>query len=276
MCTINILHARGINYPPEFVTSVIDFFDGDTKKAKFALYYLPSQKQKPINSGSLIACMRQALPDVSDEDLDLAFILGNFNFIEGIKLLKTPKSDRIPCENPAPSIPNFDKEEKLLEKLLPEYMRCPECHKMMCSFREPVILLPCKHTVCSCCARYACPICKQKIKKYNKNFLLATLLEKILNHERIDDCMECQICAEMFNQDRRKPVTLLPCGHSLCQSCLIHWNRYRCPFCRQIFNEKIDNQIIFQLSKDHLDIIKEMNERKRIFQKIFRARKHKG
>jgi len=242
------LGLPGIDYPPEFVTAVINFFNGDVKKAQAALQNLPSEEQKPANSGSMIACMRQAIPGVSDEDLELAFILAHYNFIEGIKLLQTPKSDRIPCENPPPSLPkSLDEEDKLLEAILPEEMRCPNCHKMMGLSREPFILFPCGHTVCSCCCRYVCPICKQKIKESGKNYITMNVIESMINHELIDQCMECQICIETYNSSTRKPVTMLPCGHTLCNSCLQLWGRSMCPFCRHRNCQRVDNHFFLQI-----------------------------
>ena len=240
------LDSHEIDYSPEFVTSVIDFFDGNVEKANYALQNLPPIEQKPSNTGSLIACMRQALPDVSYENLDLAFILAHFNFIEGIKLLQTPKNDRIPCEKPALSIPkSHDKEDKI-----PEEIKCPECHKIMDSSRKPVILFPCGHTVCSFCVKSNCPICKKSIQKKQKNFELLSAVEKFLKYESFDNCMVCQICYREMDSYQR-PITLLPCGHTLCHKCFNHWDRCICPFCRKFVEGETINHSILSIKEKY-------------------------
>ena len=56
--------------------------------------------------------------------------------------------------------------------------------------------------------------------------------------------MECKICFEHFNTSLRKPITLMFCGHSICQQCLNELKKQHekllCPACRkEVQNENI-------------------------------------
>ena len=62
---------------------------------------------------------------------------------------------------------------------------------------------------------------------------------------------ECELCIESFNQYDRRPFSLVPCGHTICLSCLNKIiNKTQCPFCRLETESKIPNwEIIKRLPK---------------------------
>jgi hypothetical protein len=55
--------------------------------------------------------------------------------------------------------------------------------------------------------------------------------------------MECKICFEHFNTLLRRPITLMLCGHTVCQQCVNELKKQQnklCPTCRkEIQNETI-------------------------------------
>lgn len=47
--------------------------------------------------------------------------------------------------------------------------------------------------------------------------------------------MNCKICYEKYDKENHKPITLMPCGHSLCTNCLVELKKQFlviCPACR--------------------------------------------
>ena len=43
---------------------------------------------------------------------------------------------------------------------------------------------------------------------------------------------ECSLCCELYDENKRKPLVLVPCGHSLCKVCAHQLVVNECPFCR--------------------------------------------
>ena len=72
--------------------------------------------------------------------------------------------------------------------------------------------------------------------------------------------MNCKICFESYDSNRRPPVTLIPCGHSLCGHCL-NAIRYAsaaptCPHCRcEIFDSKPNYDLIEVLEQRSLLVV---------------------
>ena len=48
---------------------------------------------------------------------------------------------------------------------------------------------------------------------------------------------ECSLCCECYDEINRRPLTLVPCGHTLCADCTFHLIRNECPFCRISFGK---------------------------------------
>lgn len=47
--------------------------------------------------------------------------------------------------------------------------------------------------------------------------------------------MNCKICYEKYDKENHKPITLMPCGHSICTKCLVELKKQFiviCPACR--------------------------------------------
>jgi hypothetical protein len=55
--------------------------------------------------------------------------------------------------------------------------------------------------------------------------------------------IECPICFESFNSDKRKPM-MLPCNHTFCEPCLLKCDKKICSICR---NEWVSKQVNFTL-----------------------------
>ncbi len=43
---------------------------------------------------------------------------------------------------------------------------------------------------------------------------------------------ECSLCIESYDESKRKPLCLVPCGHTLCKHCTNQLVSNECPFCR--------------------------------------------
>ena len=43
---------------------------------------------------------------------------------------------------------------------------------------------------------------------------------------------ECSLCIELYDENKRKPLCLVPCGHTLCKVCAFQLVANECPFCR--------------------------------------------
>ena len=61
-----------------------------------------------------------------------------------------------------------------------------------------------------------------------------TLVEMAGNMDSLQESLACQVCFEDFSEDGDHVPRLLPCSHTLCESCigqLIQNNRAKCPTC---------------------------------------------
>ena len=66
---------------------------------------------------------------------------------------------------------------------------------------------------------------RQILKKYIQSYLNG-------GSSGIDvDDLECQICYQEFNTDRRTPMTS-SCGHTICKECVDRLTTQECPLCR--------------------------------------------
>ncbi|XP_034237268.1 uncharacterized protein LOC117642811 isoform X2 [Thrips palmi] len=52
--------------------------------------------------------------------------------------------------------------------------------------------------------------------------------------------MDCNICMEPFNDSKRRPKCIVPCGHTVCLGCLQSMHTRRCPDCRQEFSGQVE------------------------------------
>ena len=65
--------------------------------------------------------------------------------------------------------------------------------------------------------------------------------------------MSCSICLENYNNQTCIPMTLAPCGHGVCETCLNMWNRstsstgHACPECRQNIETSIRNRTLLDI-----------------------------
>jgi hypothetical protein len=57
----------------------------------------------------------------------------------------------------------------------------------------------------------------------------------------IEDNLTCQICLIKFNENKNKPVTLVPCGHTYCCTCIEKFADNLCPYDRQLFRSTVIN-----------------------------------
>ena len=55
--------------------------------------------------------------------------------------------------------------------------------------------------------------------------------------DSLESFLSCQVCFEDFEKDGKRVPRILPCSHTLCESCikqLIQNSSLECPYCRQI------------------------------------------
>lgn len=72
----------------------------------------------------------------------------------------------------------------------------------------------------------------------------------------------CTICYENYNQLTLKPVSLVPCGHSVCSKCVEKLEKKTCPTCKEPFSIHIFNwAVIGLLPKPTVDEIKSQVKR---------------
>ena len=76
--------------------------------------------------------------------------------------------------------------------------------------------------------------------------------------------MDCRICFDKYNKSNRKPITLLPCCHTFCMSCLSNLKKssdyLSCPKCRKfICLFKSNHGILDILNKSHDNEVQDEN-----------------
>jgi len=92
--------------------------------------------------------------------------------------------------------------------------------------------------------------------------------------------MNCKVCYEKYTKEERKPLTLMPCGHSLCELCLSELKKQVivfCPSCRNpVCSDKPNYDLIDMLDlKDKntemtkIDIKKSINKQLKEFKDQF-------
>ncbi len=71
--------------------------------------------------------------------------------------------------------------------------------------------------------------------------------------------MECEICLERYDKMERKPMTIIPCGHTYCHDCLSKLKRQvnKCPKCKQTIASKKPSYAV--LSILDLNLVVDMN-----------------
>ena len=72
------------------------------------------------------------------------------------------------------------------------------------------------------------------------------------------DPFSCCICFERFHRELHPPMTIIPCGHKACQSCIENWrsshNIFSCPECREIIdNTLLDRNLLDIIENNHFD-----------------------
>lgn len=71
--------------------------------------------------------------------------------------------------------------------------------------------------------------------------------------------MDCEICLEKYDKVERKPMTIIPCGHTYCLDCLGRLKRQinKCPKCKQPISSKKPSYAV--LSILDLNLVVDMN-----------------
>lgn len=98
----------------------------------------------------------------------------------------------------------------------------------------------------------------QQIKKEKeKNDPLSNIL-KINTKDPIDDLPEdfnCPICYEPMLDKENPPITLYPCGHTICQNCLFGYAKQKlneiCPFCNKPYDNRVVNHTLMQIGSKY-------------------------
>lgn len=56
--------------------------------------------------------------------------------------------------------------------------------------------------------------------------------------------MECELCMEAFDPEKKKRPKVLPCGHTACLLCLECLPECSCPGCRRVSSEISENKFL--------------------------------
>ena len=59
---------------------------------------------------------------------------------------------------------------------------------------------------------------------------------------------ECSLCCELYDENKRKPLVLVPCGHTLCKVCAYQLVTSECPFCRLAISKPLFWNLSFKLA----------------------------
>jgi hypothetical protein len=59
--------------------------------------------------------------------------------------------------------------------------------------------------------------------------------------------MNCLVCFEKYDNDKRRPFTLYPCSHTICLNCLIYLPQRFCPSCRSLISDSKPNYGLIDL-----------------------------
>lgn len=108
---------------------------------------------------------------------------------------------------------------------------------------------------------------------------LSILFESNVNRPEIATTMDCRICFEKYNTHNRKPITLMPCCHTFCLSCLINLFKsydfkFNCPKCREKFYLCKPNRILFELMKPESKYKPQYSRIESINNEIFYSENH--
>lgn len=68
----------------------------------------------------------------------------------------------------------------------------------------------------------------------------------------IEENLTCQICLMKFNENQNKPVTLVPCGHTYCCTCIEKFLDNLCPYDRQLFQSTVINWLVVGMISSRL------------------------
>lgn len=63
----------------------------------------------------------------------------------------------------------------------------------------------------------------------------------------LETILNCLICLNNHNNDETKPLSLVPCGHSFCKTCVSKLSEKLCPLCKCYFNQTIVNWSIISV-----------------------------
>ncbi len=66
--------------------------------------------------------------------------------------------------------------------------------------------------------------------------------------------MECEICFEKFDKQKRKPMTILPCTHTFCLECMekLQYQTYNCPKCKKQIVKAVSLFFVLKILSLHL------------------------
>ena len=57
----------------------------------------------------------------------------------------------------------------------------------------------------------------------------------------------CEVCFEHYNERKRVPISLFPCGHTYCESCVVSLNTNQCPACKSAIQFQTKNWALINL-----------------------------
>ena len=67
--------------------------------------------------------------------------------------------------------------------------------------------------------------------------------------------MTCNVCYESYHPIHSKPITIVPCGHDLCEVCINQWlvDNNSCPICRQRVVNTMINRGLLEICSTSID-----------------------
>jgi len=70
----------------------------------------------------------------------------------------------------------------------------------------------------------------------------------------LSEDFNCPVCYEAMIPPDRKPITLYPCGHSICEECLEGYrstsHNSKCPYCNVVYTKRAVNFSLLQVAEE--------------------------
>jgi hypothetical protein len=80
--------------------------------------------------------------------------------------------------------------------------------------------------------------------------------------------MQCEQCNKLYGYRQNKPMVCAPCGHTICDICILNWNlpnNNKCPLCKVEVKEIALNRSVVDILNSEIDttnllVLQRMNQ----------------